>query len=101
MFSVIHEWVAYIYGIFQFLGFGRSPLLNVQDKYTEPESVTTIDVPTLHLSSFKTPTSNFVRRAEMSEESRTDCASLMRNGVNHNRIVDFQNEEDRVEYYMV
>jgi len=61
MFSFFHEWVAYIYGIFQFLGFGRSPLWNVQDNYTEPSPVEELN----------------------------------------NRIVDFQNEEDRVEYYMV
>ena len=36
----------------------------------------------LHLSSFKTPTP----WAEMSEERRTDCASLMRNGVKHGEI---------------
>jgi hypothetical protein len=39
MFSVIQEWLTYLYGIFQFLGFGRSPLLEVQDKYTEPSIV--------------------------------------------------------------
>ena len=66
MFSIFHEWVAYLYGFFQFIGFGRSPLWNVQDKYTEQESVTTSNVPTLN-----------------------------------NRIVDLQNEVDRVEYYMV
>ena len=36
MFSVIQEWLAYLYGIFQFIGFGKSPLLEVEDKYTEP-----------------------------------------------------------------
>ena len=35
MFSVIQEWLTYLYGIFQFLGFGKSPLLEVEDKYTE------------------------------------------------------------------
>ena len=46
----------------------------------------------LHLSSFKTPTP----WAEMSEERRTDCASLIRNGVNtddsvHDTIVLYKN----------
>jgi hypothetical protein len=36
MLSLFYEGVAYVYGIFQFIGFGRSPLLDVQDKYTEP-----------------------------------------------------------------
>jgi len=44
MFSVIHEWIKYLYGIFQFLGFGRSPLLELEDKYTEPSGEKSLDI---------------------------------------------------------
>ena len=36
MFSIFYEWMAYIYGFLAFFGFGKSPLFEIDDKYTDP-----------------------------------------------------------------
>ena len=48
----------------------------------------------LHLSSFKTPT----EWAEMSEERRTDCASLMRNGVKIKIQENFKKDSQLIKF---
>jgi len=57
----------------------------------------------LHLFSFKTPTTNFVRRAEMSDKTCTACASSMRKGVKEplqTKGTILQIQENRITVYL-
>ena len=45
MFSLLNPSLRYVYQWLSFTGFGRSPLLDIEDKYTDPTVVAHVPVP--------------------------------------------------------
>ena len=83
-YKAIQYWLEYNQYLIEMnynLGFVRIEVENNIEYITDLYGETFDTIIHLHLSSFKTPTEG----AEMSEERRTDCASLMRNGVNEKK----------------